>query len=410
MKLLAPFDRASLFAVWPGVLIGILPLYIIRFRVLSVPTTLLEVVVLVIIGYYAIRNPGVYSIYTSLFWPGTLLLCAAIIASFFSFDTFHGVGILKAYFIEPFLLFFCLVSVLKNRLSETSVRVGIAILITWISLLCIWQVISRDPNWSFAHHELAQGRGSAVFNTANAVSLLTVPLMLIIAGWVVQQKRFSWWYLIVLALGTVGVVVTRSRGGLFALVVSLLVMLVLNRLRQISRKARVVLVSTAVVLALLAVSAGSFLSITQLAPEIGRLYQGRDTLQIRLYQWRGTMRLLKTSPIVGAGLDGFHEMYKYRFAMTEYPEPMQYPHNVILTFWVELGLLGLLGFFWLAGASWQLAGKSKYGLGVRAAFIAMLVHGMVDVPYFKNDLAIAFWMLLALATVQSTKLNNEPSG
>jgi hypothetical protein len=30
--------------------------------------------------------------------------------------------------------------------------------------------------------------------------------------------------------------------------------------------------------------------------------------------------------------------------------------------------------------------------------IAILVHGLVDVPYFKNDLAVLFWMLIALTT------------
>jgi len=35
-------------------------------------------------------------------------------------------------------------------------------------------------------------------------------------------------------------------------------------------------------------------------------------------------------------------------------------------------------------------------LGMAAAMAMILLHGMVDVPYFKNDLAVAFWMLFAL--------------
>ncbi len=33
---------------------------------------------------------------------------------------------------------------------------------------------------------------------------------------------------------------------------------------------------------------------------------------------------------------------------------------------------------------------------------ALLIHGLVDVPYFKNDLAMLFWIIYALGlTVQS---------
>jgi hypothetical protein len=36
-------------------------------------------------------------------------------------------------------------------------------------------------------------------------------------------------------------------------------------------------------------------------------------------------------------------------------------------------------------------------LGVFLALVAVVVHGLVDVPYFKNDLSFEFWVLLGLA-------------
>ena len=35
-------------------------------------------------------------------------------------------------------------------------------------------------------------------------------------------------------------------------------------------------------------------------------------------------------------------------------------------------------------------------LGVFAAMLAVIVHGLVDVPYFKNDLSLEFWALVGL--------------
>jgi O-antigen ligase len=84
-----------------------------------------------------------------------------------------------------------------------------------------------------------------------------------------------------------------------------------------------------------------------------------------------------------------------------------YPHNIFLNFWVELGLLGMMLFTWIIGrylyCAIKLFGAKKEKneasrfivLGLGAAMIAILVHGLVDVPYFKNDLAVFFWLLIA---------------
>ncbi len=35
---------------------------------------------------------------------------------------------------------------------------------------------------------------------------------------------------------------------------------------------------------------------------------------------------------------------------------------------------------------------------------AIIIHGLVDVPYFKNDLAIAFWLFILITTpIYATK-------
>ena len=39
-----------------------------------------------------------------------------------------------------------------------------------------------------------------------------------------------------------------------------------------------------------------------------------------------------------------------------------------------------------------------FAVMMASAMIALVVHGLVDVPYFKNDLAMLFWLLLALPT------------
>ena len=81
-----------------------------------------------------------------------------------------------------------------------------------------------------------------------------------------------------------------------------------------------------------------------------------------------------------------------------------YPHNIFLNFWTELGLAGMVLFAWIIGRFVYLGLKllkqesDQKGiiLGLICAMVVIFVHGLVDVPYFKNDLAVVFWVLLAM--------------
>ncbi len=85
-----------------------------------------------------------------------------------------------------------------------------------------------------------------------------------------------------------------------------------------------------------------------------------------------------------------------------------YPHDIWLTFWVELGLLGVLAFavilfslLWRGLRSLQQTeGFYRAALwGVVGALVMWTVHGLVDSPYWKNDMSVEFWILAAIEVV-----------
>ena len=49
----------------------------------------------------------------------------------------------------------------------------------------------------------------------------------------------------------------------------------------------------------------------------------------------------------------------------------------------------------------------KLSTVLMASMIALLVHGLVDVPYFKNDLAVLFWLLIGMMIVVSKTQNSH---
>lgn len=160
--------------------------------------------------------------------------------------------------------------------------------------------------------------------------------------------------------------------------------------------------------------------------------------QIRRQQWSETMTMLNDGKLItGAGLNNYqtavaafhqdgifvknddpewhrHVVWneEYRNKMWQPVEIYLYPHNIFLNFWTEIGLLGALLFSWLIGRYFydsikllKIVDKNKKYLilGLIGAMSALVIHGLVDVPYFKNDLAILFWLLIALLGIVKLK-------
>jgi O-antigen ligase len=113
--------------------------------------------------------------------------------------------------------------------------------------------------------------------------------------------------------------------------------------------------------------------------------------------------MMRHHEIFGIGLSNYDRaMGPYWLDLTR----VIYPHNILLNFWTVTGVLGVVAFFWILIAAlwttwrgWRAAARewAPVQLGVFLALLAVLAHGLVDVPYFKNDLSLEFWALLGLS-------------
>ncbi len=153
--------------------------------------------------------------------------------------------------------------------------------------------------------------------------------------------------------------------------------------------------------------------------------------QIRQAQWSETWKMLEDNRIItGAGLANYqtavapyhaegiwiknddpnwlHKIQTdpaYRIKMWQPTEIYLYPHNIVLNFWSEIGLLGLLVFaflllrFFLNYLRLWSEDKQKIYAILMAVMAGIIVHGLVDVPYFKNDLSVFWWLTLGMSWV-----------
>jgi O-antigen ligase len=139
-----------------------------------------------------------------------------------------------------------------------------------------------------------------------------------------------------------------------------------------------------------------------------RLDPRQGTSFVRVQLWQAGAELVRESPMLGIGLDNF--LYRYPAKIppnTPYEPNLSHPHNLILQYWLQLGLPGLVALIWLLARFGRLACgtvSTKHAsalsralavgaLGSMADFVA---HGMVDNGYFLPDMAVIFWLTLAV--------------
>ncbi len=186
-------------------------------------------------------------------------------------------------------------------------------------------------------------------------------------------------------LGAVGLLLSLSRGGWLGLAAAIGVFVLVSGNRWYLKGTAVLFACSLIVV----------LAVPNFRYRVLLPFQGEKSSVARFSLWRTGWHMVEDSPLVGKGILGFSNNWtKYNTdpGLEHYPAP----HNIVLNFWVDTGLLGLVSFFGLIVLAlkrgWQNR-KNQLALGLALACIALVVHGLVDIPYFKNDLALLFWLL-----------------
>ena len=109
-------------------------------------------------------------------------------------------------------------------------------------------------------------------------------------------------------------------------------------------------------------------------------------------------------PLFGVGPGQFQSRVAERYIGDAYYERYFVPyapnaHNLFLVLWVEWGLLvviAAIGLLITIGEHLKRVTR-EWQIPILAILTAMLIHGLVDVPILKNDLALLFMTMLVLA-------------
>jgi len=373
------------------------PAYTLRWHLAFYPTTLLEISILATVAafvYESWRQGTMPDLRSPFLLPLIVFIVAGAISVIVAPDRRAAAGIYRAYIIEPIAFFFVLSAVVTNSARALTVLAGFGIAGVVVGVAN--SIVILD---AIRHHTINAGVTAPVviYTNANDIALFLVPLIAI-AGCVLlygakQRLRLvSAGFLVIAVASTL---LSFSRGGYLALAAVALGV-------ALSHRRRWWLLGAAVAAAIVLILIPPINH--RLAVEVD-FSNPQNTLVGRFELWRVSLQMLEHHPLFGAGLSGFAQTIAPYWNPTHI-DRFIYPHNIVLTFWSETGLLGLAGFVWImvtgfvqGWRGWK-RGEADWRpiqLGVVLALVAVVVHGLVDVPYFKNDLSLEYWAILGLA-------------
>jgi len=335
--------------------------------------------------------------------PFFLLLCISILGVLVAEDSIAALGIARAYFWEPVLFAGILHDVLrKQEVSKIAASAFLSVFLlsgVWLAVLGILQVWF---GW-FIVTEHQVDRAHAVFNNGNALALYVGPIIAMLFGWLYwdRGKKIAGAQNITLMTVVLiaGFLMAKSTGGVVALVGTVGVLVVSEFMYRVTKTNWNIALFRGLVVSTLVGSAVLLLFAPRFVPEVDNPWvRPGGTAEVRLCLWEGTAQLIRDNWFLGVGLSGFKEMYSELYVTCD-AEPLEYPHNFWMTVGAEMGVVGVAGF---ASVLWFIGGKFTRGRlrnGLFLTFSYFLLHGLVDVPYFKNDLSLIFWVLAALLLV-----------
>lgn len=382
------------------------PTYAIRFNLLGLPANLLMVWIFILIAVFCLwifLSKNLYAFFSSIFniENKTVLAISAfalsgILALFVGGYSLPKYGQFIVLFLQPLIIFFIARFIFKKYPEAKTKLVfffylfvsfaGIFALVQYFTLIGLPREFWGNSN--------EPKRAISFFTHPNGYALFITPILAFLIPHLLERVRtikqslVQLIYPIMWVLGTIGLLLSLSRGGWLGLLFAGGVFLIFNFKKNYLIGAIILIV----------LSAGIIYAVPNLRYRILLPFYGEKSSSARLSLWKTGADMVKDSPVFGKGLLGFSNNW-YEYNRDENLDHYPAPHNIFLNFWIDTGLLGLISFLMISIISFVKAIKNRnsvFSFGVALALVVIFVHGQIDIPYFKNDLAILYWLIISI--------------
>ena len=357
--------------------------------------------------FYVFSNKHLIFTFNTIDFCILSFLAIAVVSTFSSYffkESF--IGLLK--YIVFFLWYFMIKAIILNCSKKTFLNLwGVLCLCGIITaIIGIYQyIIGVEPlaTWEDPSQENLHTRVYSTLGNPNLLAgylLLFLPINLILT-FEYKNNFLKLFSLAGAALILICLILTGSRGGYIGLIFSFLLSILVLFNYFIFQKNK----KSTITLSLLAITA-LILFLTFMFPVIGErmltifTFREHSSNNYRLNVWIACLKMLKDNWLFGIGPGNNTFRLAYGLYMISGFDALA-AYNIILETAIETGIIGalvfisifLLAFFKLHYLFWQK--KSFFALAVFISLISILTHGMVDTVFFRPQIFVPFWFLLA---------------
>lgn len=393
MKRLIDLENLILLSVF------LLPTYLVRIHWGWFSTNLWELLAVVSWIWFIIdqnRRIKDFKASKSLLLLIILLFLSLLVSAFLGSDNQKSFGIVKGWFLFP-IAFSALSLFVIGK--DNSRKIFDALLLSAFGVALI-----SLGYWIFGERTF-DGRLEGIFNSPNYLAMYLAPGILLAvdrllsfgAEGVVRKKKWEKQaiYLIIIVILAV-LYLTKAYWAWISLFLSLIFSLAfLPRIRvKLSRRVALAFLVVGVIFISFQIRSDKFSSIISL--------DERSSFSSRMIIWNSAGKIIEDNPVFGIGAGNFQEKYlEYQKFFPPYLEwAVPHAHNLFLEFYLSSGLVGLIAFVGLIFI-WAIpflkGGKETRSRSLELFFLAymawIVLNGLLDTTYFKNDLAVVFWLV-----------------
>jgi len=343
-------------------------------------------------------------------------LLLGALSLFWAEHTKEAITELRVMMVEPVLFYLLIRAVARDRRALLRMTDALLVAGFLVAVIGLYQFARGE---AVITAEEGARRLASVYGSPNNVGLFLgrgIPFLLAFAILPLNKKRRILAGIFLVVFLTAAVLSQSAGALLLGLPISIAVVLIL----ALGKRGMIAVAGLAVI------GAAAFLLALRSARFARILNFTEGTSFFRLRVWQSAAQMILDHPITGLGLDQFLYAYRGRYILPDaWQEPnLSHPHNIILDFWVRLGILGLIVFFWIQAIFWRQSIRLYRAvrnsatrepltlalvIGMIGSMVNLLAHGLVDNSIYVNDLVYVFMLLLGLCANLVSLQRNDAS-
>ncbi|MBU0706270.1 O-antigen ligase family protein [Patescibacteria group bacterium] len=396
----------------------VFPLYLVRFSVYGIPFTVLEsfcylffavFLLAVLLKTRKIRweRPARWYYLSAfvLFLGATLGVITAphyiALPSGVLMDSQQAaLGVWKGWVVAPMLFFFVFTQVVDSGDKLKKLLLNFIYSGALVALLAyVWGIVDAGFTYDF--------RLSGFFESANYLSLYLGPPLLLGVYYLLQEnflrRREEFYSLVSVTVMAHALFLTQSYAAIIGVFGALGLYILVLLVRYKFGMKKLVAGLAGLVILLLAIMISQWNS-----PKFQQFmdFENRSSSTVRLEIYEVASGLISDYPLTGVGPGLFQGYYQTKGPDILGKAPMEWniphPHNIFLAFWLNAGipgLLALLAFLILAHVRLTYPVIALWGI---------VIHGLFDTPFWKNDLSMIFWFVIGAILILQTYGSSAP--